>query len=201
MVQIPPDAANPRLTGLYAFDFGDWTAIGYTADEVAMLLEQERYRDGSVYKIVRVSPGGQMEMRGVTRSRFELESGMLFFRAGLAEARADYDAMLRAAESTPPPCRAFVQLGELGSADAGPSEARFVTALIYPAEYEDEIAAWLEQADYRGGATVEAGPSVVSNYYDQRTRIIDRRQLWAKTSELSRSRGDVLKSVRRLVQR
>ena len=102
-----PHVKDPqRLRGLYIYDFGDWAAVGYTAGEVAILLEDERYGGGKVYRIHRAWPDGQMELQGVSAERFRLESGMFFHRTDLELARADFEALRSAADKTPPPCRA-----------------------------------------------------------------------------------------------
>ena len=44
-----PQLTDPdRYEGLYVFDFGEQCAVGYTASEIAVLLESERYRNGKV---------------------------------------------------------------------------------------------------------------------------------------------------------
>jgi hypothetical protein len=191
--------ASPQCyAGLYAFDFGAWTAFGYTAAEVALLLESEEYREGKVYKIVRVAPDGQMELRGISGARFQLESGMFFNRAESGAARSDFEELQRLAGRNPPPCRAYVQLVDRG---AGGETSRFVTALIYPAEYEDEVSRWLLEAGYAGGDTVEGGSSHVSNYQADSKTILERVQLWSQDAIPSRSRDEVYRDVRRALQR
>ena len=89
---ILPHVDDPtRLRGLYVYDFGDWTAIGYTAEEIAILLDDESWRGGKIYKIHRATPDGQMELRGVSPTRFNVESGMFFCRRELDAARADFE--------------------------------------------------------------------------------------------------------------
>ena len=89
---ILPRVDDPqKLAGLYVYDFGEWTTVGYTAEEIAILLEHEIYRDGKVYKIHRASPDGQFELRGVSPQRFNAESGMFFHRAELDPARQDFE--------------------------------------------------------------------------------------------------------------
>ena len=133
----------------------------------------------------------------MARTRFAVETGMFFRRAGLEQARADFAALRSLAEQTPPPCRAFVHLTDGGADASGP---RYATALIYPGEYDDEMARWLLDANYAGGDLVEGGPSHVTNYYEDRPAILERVQLWShKTS--SRSAEEVLATVRQAVQR
>jgi len=194
-----PQLQHPdRYRGLYVYDFGDWTAVGYTAEEIAILLESEATRGGAIYKIHRAWPDGRMELRGVPPERFKIESGMFFCRGDQEQAATDYAELINAARQTPPPCRTFVHLAERPGALP---PARFVTALIFPAEYEDEIAQWLLRIDYQGGDLVEGGPSHVTDYYAGAKTIIRREQLWSQASIPSRSADEVMSSIRRAVQR
>jgi hypothetical protein len=197
-MKLPGLEQPQRYRGLYVFDFGEWTAVGYTAEEVAVLLEHEVYRDGKVYKIVRAAPNGQMELHGVAAQRFQLESGLFFGRDNLPAAQADFAELVRLGQAQGAPCRAFVHLADRG-AHAG--TARYVTALIYPAEYEDEMAQWLNAAGYHGGDLAEGGSSHVSNYHATEKTILQRQQLWNHPATQSRSADEVLSSVRRAVQR
>ena len=44
-----PKLENPdRYQGLYVFDFGDHADVGFTVEEVAELLDSERYKEGKV---------------------------------------------------------------------------------------------------------------------------------------------------------
>ena len=79
--------------------------------------------------------------------------------------------------------------------------SRVVTALIYPAEYEDEIAAWLNATGYAGGDLAEGGSSHVTDYYAADKAILDRQQLWNQPAIPSRSADEVLRTVRQAVQR
>jgi hypothetical protein len=196
---ILPHLDNPqRFRGLYIYDFGEWTAVGYTAEEIAILLEHERYRGGKIYKICRTSPDGQMELRGVSPQRFKLESGMFFSRSELEPARADFEALRAAAEKTPPPCRAFLHLVER-STESGPY--RYLTALVFPAEHESEIGDWLTEVGFYGGDIAEGGVSHVTNYYGEQRTILERQDLWSHPAIPSRSRDEVLATVRHAVQR
>ncbi len=197
-MKLPRLDEPDRYRGLYVFDFGEWSAVGYTVEEVTRLLESETYRHGHAYKIVRAQPDGTLELRGVPHTRFQAESGTFFNRGERATAQADFTELCRAADTQPPPCRAFVQLAERPPAEGVPP---YVTALVYPAEYEDDIARWLLDRDYAGGDTVEGGISHVTNYYAEAHTVLDRRQLWTQSTLAARSAEEVLASVRRAVQR
>ena len=195
---ILPHVDDPtRLRGLYVYDFGDWTAIGYTAEEIAILLDDESWRGGKIYKIHRATPDGQMELRGVSPTRFNVESGMFFCRRELDAARADFEELRAAAEKAPPPCRALLHLAD--RTIDGPQ--RYLTALVFPAEYEDEIGRWLTTIAFHGGELVEGGISHVTNYHEQEKTLLERQQLWSRPAIPSRTPGEVLASVRQAVQR
>lgn len=197
-MKLPTLDQPHRYRGLYVYDFGPWAAVGYTADEIALLLESDTYRNGKVYKIVRAGPDGHLELKGLSAERFQLESGMFFQRDAERAARADFEALCDLARRCPPPARAVVHLADRGPA-AG--RTRYVTALIYPAEYEDEMAAWLLENTYAGGETVEGGISHVSDYQVQAKTVLAREQLWSTATTPARSTADVLASVRQPVQR
>ena len=80
-------------------------------------------------------------------------------------------------------------------------ERSFVVALIYPAEYADEMSQWLSRADYRGGERVEGGVSAVTTYYPSRRVILDRHQLVGAHDGISRPAEEVLATTRVAVQR
>ena len=139
-----------------------------------------------------------MELRGVSAERFKLESGMFFYRSELELARADFEALRAAGEKTPPPCGAFLHLADR-STDGDPR--RYLTALVFPAEYETEIGNWLTAIAFEGGDLAEGGVSHVTNYYGEQKTVLERQQLWSQPAIPSRTPDEVLASVRQAVQR
>jgi hypothetical protein len=198
-MKLPPITDAARYQGLYVVHFGDQTNLGYTAAEVASLLEHEAWRDAKVYRIHRAYPDGRMELKGVPVSRFQLESGLFFIRADRDAARRDFADLKRLAESTPPPGRAYIHLAEQPA--VGDRPASWLVALIYPAEHDEDISAWLSDAGYAGGDFVEGGPSMVTRYYEAAVNVLERAQLWPATSIPSRSREELRETLGRAVQR
>lgn len=188
-MKLPAVQNAPAMQGLYVYDFGDWTAVGCTAAEIAILLEDKRQSSGTIYRIQRAYPDGRMELRGVSAERWQLESGMFFYRDDPGAARRDFQALATLAETNPPPCRAFLQLADRTAAQA---DDRYVTVLVYPSEFEDDIAAWLLERDFAGGDRVEGGISHVSDFYAEQKNVLDRRQLWSRTSSPARLPGEIL---------
>jgi hypothetical protein len=170
-----PDIKNAdKYTGLYVVDFGDHCGVGFVAEEVTELLESEQFSDVQVYKIYRANPDGTMELKGVPHQTFGLEAGMLFYAADEATAQDDYRRLITWANEQLPPARCKVHLANAGEA--------FVTALIYPAEYDDAFSRWLLDGNYQTAGQVEGGSGAVQRYYDHTEDILDRKNLWPASS-------------------
>jgi len=193
-MKLPQLDKPDRYTGLYIFDFGDHAGVGFTAEEVAELLESERYREGKVYKVHRAYPDGRLELKGVLAQTFQLESGMVFYSAAAEAARGDFKRLVAAAIQTAPPCRTKVHLVRY-------SDAKFAVAVIYPAEYEDEISAWLAEREYQTAGSADGGIGAIEQYYQQAPEILERHQLFGTSEARSRTGDELLVSLRRAVQR
>jgi hypothetical protein len=193
-MKLPELKNNEKYVGLYVFDFGDHCGVGFTAEEVAELFESEKYKSCKAYKIHRAYPDGKLELKGLPAEIFQLEAGMLFYSNDLKTAKQDFKGLVNLAVKTAPPCRAKVQLAEY-------SEEKLVTALIYPAEYDDEISAWLLDDDYKAAGAAEGGIEAVRRYYDDKPQILDRHQLFGKSENQSRTGQELLAAVKIAVQR
>lgn len=170
-----PDVKNAdQYTGLYVVDFGDHCGVGFVAEEVAEILESEQFADVQVYKIHRAVPDGTMELTGVPHQRFQLEAGMFFYAGDETTARDDYQRLLAWADQQLPPARCKVQLADISNA--------FVTALVYPAEFDAEFSKWLLNGNYRTAGQVEGGTGPVQRYYDAQPNVMQREQLWPASS-------------------
>ena len=183
-----------KYVGLYIFDFGDHVGVGFTAQEVAELLESEKYRNGKVYKIHRAYPDGKLELRGVPADTFQLEAGMFFYSAELGTSRRDFKELINLAVKAAPPYRAKVHLARY-------SEDKFVTAIIYPAEYNHEFSSWLLNGQYKTTGPAEGGIGAVQRYYDRRPEILERHQLFGQSEMISRTGEELLANLKVAVQR
>jgi len=106
-----PELQNPqKYVGLYIFDFGNHTGVGFTAQEVAELLESKNHKDAKVYKIHRAYPDGRLELKGIRAETFQLEAAMFFYSADSKTAQADFKRLINLAVRSTPPCRAKVHL-------------------------------------------------------------------------------------------
>jgi hypothetical protein len=190
-----PELEKPeKYVGLYIFDFGDHTGVGFTAEEIAELLESENHKDGKVYKIYRAYPDGRLEIKGVPNETFQLEAGMFFYSSELEAARRDFKGLVNLAVKSSPPCRAKVHLSKY-------EDDKLVVALIYPAEYDSEFSSWLLEGRYKTGGAAEGGVGAVQRYYDQQPEILNRHQLFGQTEILSRTGSELLGSLKLAIQR
>lgn len=202
-MKLPTLDPAKNYDGLYVVDFAPCAeagpatvGVGYTAEEVAVLLESERYRGARVYRLHRLLADGTVELKGVSPRRFEVESAFVFCSRDADRARTDFDDLKALAEGDPPPCRARLLYGGLGYQPALP----WVAALLYPAEYEDDVSAWLLKHDYQGGESVDAGVSHATTVAAN-LQVRAHAQLSAAAARRSRSRDEVLKAVGQVLQR
>lgn len=176
------------------FDFGDHAGVGFTAEEVAELLDSERYKDGKVYRIQRAFPDGRMELRAVPAATFQLEAGMFFYSRDEAAARSDFKRLVDLAIRSAPPCRAQVQLAQY-------AQDSFVVAILYPAERDAEVSSWLLEGNYRTAGPAEGGVGAVERYYSAKPEILETHQLFGTSETISRTGRELLESVALAVQR
>ncbi len=193
-MKLPTLEKPDKYVGLYIFDFGNHVGMGFTAEEVAELLESERYKNGKVYKIHKAYPDGKLELKGVQAEIFQLEAGMFFYSHDLDTAKGDFKRLVGLAVKTSPSCRAKVHLAKY-------NDDKFAVALIYPAEYDDEVSLWLLDGEYRTTGAVEGGVGAVQRYYDNKPEILDRHQLFGKSELISRTGEELLASLKLAVQR
>jgi len=193
-MKIPKLQKPEKYVGLYVFDFGDHTGVGFTTQEVAELFESQKYRNCKAYKIHKAYPDGKLELKGARAEIFQLEAGMFFYSSALETATQDFKGLVNLAVKFSPPCRAKLHLAKY-------SNDKFVVALIYPAEYDDEISSWLLDGEYKTSGTAEAGIEAVQRYYDDKPDILDRHQLFGKSALQSRTGEELLASIKLAVQR
>jgi hypothetical protein len=201
-MKLPKLEKPDRYVGLYVVDFGDGSTgltaghcgVGFTAQEIAELFESEKYKDCKAYKIHKAYPDGRLELKGVRRDVFQLEAGMFFYSANTETARDDYKRLVKLGVETELPCKAKVHLAKF-------SDDKFAVALVYPAEYDDEISDWLLEHEYKTAGAAEGGTTAVMRYYDARPEILERYQLWGKSAVESRSGEELLAATKIAVQR
>jgi hypothetical protein len=119
---------------------------------------------------------------------------MFFYCRELETARRDFKTLVNLAVKSASPCRAKVHLAEY-------NDDKFVVAIIYPAEYDDEVSSWLLDGRYKTSGSAEGGIEAVQRYYDNQPQILDRHQLFGKSEQISRTGQELLASIKSAVQR
>lgn len=195
-MRLPPIRHPDRYVGLYVYDFGTHTSVGYTASEIQVLRESKAHRGGSAYQIYRVTDSGVYELRGVADERLAVSEAICFLRRDRAAARRDYDALRRAAECSPVPCVVKMQLANVSS-----FEPPHVTALLYKASASAVLSGWLSRCGFDGGDRVIGGTDVHDAFVGADAVRIDLCRLAALLDYRDRSPEEVLKAVDQPVQR
>ena len=192
-----PRVENPSsYVGYYVVDFGSQVAMGYTASEVTVLLESEKYQDITVYRIVRAQPDGTMDLVAVSAERFHMENIFLFASRLDSLARKDFTDLCDLTEAHELPARAALQLAHW----PGTELQMFGVAMIYPAEFEHEMSKYLSDHQFNGGEVVDCGPTVLQRYR-LRATVLQRAQRWGTDELKSRSVPQLLAETSRPLQR
>ena len=190
-----PEIKNPQeYADLYVVDFGDRSGVGFTADEVAQLLESEKFKNIKVYRIYKAYPDGKMELKGVPNEIFQLEAGMFFYAFDETVAKDDFKRLVNSAVSAAPPAKAKVHLARYTS-------EKFVTALIFPAEYNDQFSRWLIDIDYKTKGPAEGGIEAVKRYYADKPAVLERHQLFGQQKFESKTGIELLAATKMAVVR
>lgn len=190
-----PELQKPdKYVGLYVVDFDDHMGVGFTAREVAELFESQRYSHCKAYKIHRAYPDGRLELKGISRDIFQLEAGMFFYSDNIDTARNDYKRLVKLGVETQVPCRAKIHLSKYNN-------EKYVVAMIYPAEYDDEVSGWLLEHNYKTSGPAEGSINAVTRYYQHQPEILETHQLWSEPQIESRTGQELLAATKTAVQR
>lgn len=193
-MKLPEVKNGERYVGLYVVDFGDHSGVGFTAQEVAELLDSEKFKHVKVFKIHNAYPDGKMELKGVRPEIFQLEMGMFFYSQDIETAHDDYKRLTDLAIRQAPPGRAKVHLAKY-------DDDKFLTALIYPAEYNDEFSRWLLDGQYKTAGAAAGGIDAVRQYYDEAPQVLQRHQLFGRSAFENRTGEQLLAATKIAVQR
>jgi len=192
-----PRLKHPELyQGLYVFDFGDYVAVGYTAEEIDTLLSLAQFQGGQAYKIHSATPDGQVALRGVSKLDISAREAIIFFRKDLQQARADFDRLKELAWLKAPPTALDWAL----ASDPSQSTPHF-TILLYSAEYTDSVGYWLQDIGFEGGDTIEGGSRVVDYYSGSDANQHEHLSIAADSRYHSRSKEAIMGSTTNRIQR
>jgi hypothetical protein len=119
---------------------------------------------------------------------------MFFYAADEQTARDDYRRLTDLAVTSVPPGRAKVHLARY-------DDEKYVTALIYPAEYDEEFSRWLLDNQYRTAGAAEGGAEAVERYYEQAPEVLERQQLLGRLAFESKTGEELLAATKVAVLR
>ena len=119
---------------------------------------------------------------------------MFFYSSDVRTASKDYKNLVALAVKSAPPCKAKVHLAKYNAES-------FVTALIYPAEYDSEVSTWLIDGEYKTAGPAEGGIQAVQSYYSSKVEILERHQLFGLSQYQSRTGTELLAGLKTAVQR
>lgn len=193
-----PRLTNPqRYQGLYVVDFGDGLSVGYVAGEVAILFDSNRFPQMRAYRIHRALPDGTVSLVQVSKDHFRrgADEALFFLQASEPAARDDFDTLRDLAEGKFP-CPAHIEFAEI------PGRTwPFLTVLVYPAEYTDQVSSFLLSVNYEGGETVEVGTHELASFRQAKPRIIEVAEIAAAPAEAARPLEELIAARRYAVQR
>ena len=193
-----PRLTNPqRYQGLYVVDFGDGLSVGYVAAEVAALFDSNRFPQMRAFRIHRALPDGTVSLIQVSKDRFRpgADEALFFLQDSAPAARDDFDT-LRDLADRHFPCPARLELAEIPG-----REWPFLTVLIYPVEYTDDVSRFLLSVSYEGGETVELGTHKLAAFRQANPRIIDQMKLTPAPADTPRPLEELLATRHFAVQR
>jgi hypothetical protein len=194
--KLPALRDPAKYAGLYIFDFGDHVAVGYTAEEIEILLTEAKFSQGEVYKIYRAHPDGTLDLCRVNPDSWASLTGILFYFDSEKKVFEALDELESASRIKQPPgeIEAIVVTCEQNE------DFPFALVLRYRSELDDAVAAWLIKIEYRAGENVEGGSSVITKVISS-GKEIGRKNFTAGNFLRSRTRQEVLADVDKPVQR
>lgn len=192
-----PALAFPQLyQGLYVFDFGDHVAVGYTVEEIEILLGAPEHKHGRAFKIHHASADGQLALRGLSKVDSQVTEAMQFYRREDSSARRDFERLQQAAALKPPPTTLHWHL-----VSDPPAEWPFFSIMLYRADWSDMVGRWLQVIGFEGGDLVEGGVNLAREYPSSNAKCLEQLTIEPDERYHSRPRAEVLAAIDRPIQR
>jgi hypothetical protein len=195
-MKLPPLKDPQRYVGLFVFDFGEWASVGYTAEEVGILLASPEHAAGAAFRIYRADESGHLELTGIKPDELQAEEIIIFARSSADRAGDDFNDLRKLAQTTPPPCNIRLELVDVPETD--PSH---IVGLLFPRHANPQVAQWLSDAGFAGGDVVMAGEHVRRLYHQSGASPVMSTVLPAGSDRRPRTPEEVLATVREPVQR
>jgi hypothetical protein len=195
-MKLPPLHEPNRYVGLYVYDFGDHASVGYTAEEIEILLTSDAHRGGKAYRIYRIDDRGQVELQGVSAGQLCGEDILVFACRDKNRAADEFSALSKLAGRQPPPCSARLELVDLPDLD--PPHA---VCLRFPRYAAEQISRWLTNAKFGGGDVVLGGQETLTAYREAGPAPIAAYVVQGDKSHQPRTRDEVFAAIHETLQR
>jgi len=158
-MKIPPLRHPERYAGLYLLELGDRVCVGYTAEEVALLLASDRCRSAAAYQIHRVDDAGHVELAGVSANDVARRDVLIFAFDSPDAAREAFSRLRRLAADSPAPCPCSMELADFDEVDPP-----HVICLTFMQAASGHLSAWLGRIGFDAGDRVFGGPRLLAEY-------------------------------------
>lgn len=195
-MKLPPLRHPETYAGLYLLDLGDRVCVGYTAEEVALLLSSERCRSAAAYLIHRVDDAGNVELAGVSAGDVVRRDILIFAFDSPDAALAEFSRLRRLAGETPAPCPCSLEL-----ADFAEVEPPHVISLTYMQAASGHLSAWLGRIGFHAGDRVFGGPRLLATYQAASPSPVAQCLLATAIEHQSRKLDELLAALDQPIQR
>jgi hypothetical protein len=182
--------------GLFVYDFGDHVSVGYTAEEINVLLASPEHSGGTAYRIHRVDEAARIELEAMPTGRIDRPEAMAFASAQRSVAQGDFETLRTAGEATPLPCPVELTMARLND-----PHLPFAVMLSYPAYASSLLSKWLLDISFSGGEDATGGVGALERFQAASTGTILHCELPVDPGFVSRSVKDVLATTDQPVQR
>ncbi|MCG3138213.1 MAG: hypothetical protein HJJLKODD_02074 [Phycisphaerae bacterium] len=155
-MKIPHLPQPQDYIGLYIYYWRDLARVGYTAEEIALLLSSPQVSGGQAFEIHHATAAGEFALRGVTHIDVQQREGLRFWQTSMAAAQIEYRHLVELALKVAPPTVVWWQRWQVSGEDFP-----VANILLYTAVHSAVISRWLDAIAFRGGVQVEGGQRVV----------------------------------------
>lgn len=195
-MKLPPLRHPERYAGLYLLDLGDRVCVGYTAEEVAVLLSTSQCRSADAYLIHRVDERGNVELAGMSADDIVRRDMLIFAFDAPQPARQAFSQLRQLAAESPAPCACAVEL-----CDFDDFQPPHVLSLTFMQSASGRLSAWLEQVEFNPADRVFGGPRILAQYQAAAPQPIAQCLLTTTVDYASRDVDELLAALDQPLQR
>jgi hypothetical protein len=194
-MHLPAIPQPSRYAGLFVIDFGEWTSVGYTADEVHALLGTPEHASARAFRINRIDEEGCIELAGWDARQLPREELIVLACDSPDDAVAVFDAIRRTLDAGPP----GVAL-TLDRSDWPDGDRPDVVVLRFAQHASTQVCAWLSAIALPAGTLPSGGADLLPGYLAT-ARVLTTAHMAGPDDLRPRPLDVLLRSVRQPLQR